>query len=202
MAFQFTQTGQEIQDILDLAQLQIAAPYDSASSYTAGDYCTKDDGFYVCTASTSGTWDGSKWSAVTVGDVLETAIANISSLNATLTQLFTSGTWTPTVSRASVASSSGAWRKIGDIVFLSCIISFDATQASSASLYIDGASLPSFVQNTNCTIGGSGASPTRSFSAATQNNRNVWLAEEGVGRFSAPDVAGITIWFELIAVPR
>lgn len=85
MAFQFTQTGQEIQDILDLAQLQIAAPYDSASSYTAGDYCTKDDGFYVCTASTSGTWDGSKWSAVTVGDVLETAIANISSLNATLT---------------------------------------------------------------------------------------------------------------------
>ena len=195
MAYQFTQTGAEIQDILDLAQLQIAAPYDSGTSYVKGDYCTKDDGFYCANASTTGTWDGSKWTAVTVGDVL-------SSLNATLTQLFTSGTWTPTVSRASVASSSGAWRKIGDIVFLSCIISFDATQASSASLYIDGTSLPSFVQNTNCTIGGSGASPTRSFSAATQNNRNVWLAEEGVGRFSAPDVAGITIWFELIAVPR
>lgn len=80
MAYQFTQTGAEIQDILDLAQLQIAAPYDSASSYSAGDYCTKDDGFYVCTASTSGTWDGSKWSAVTVGDVL-------SSLNATLTNM-------------------------------------------------------------------------------------------------------------------
>lgn len=87
MAYQFTQTGAEIQDILDLAQLQIAAPYDSASSYTAGDYCTKDDGFYVCTASTSGTWDASKWSAVTVGDVLETANANISSLNATLTNI-------------------------------------------------------------------------------------------------------------------
>lgn len=90
MAYQFTQTGAEIQDILDLAQLQIAAPYDSASSYTAGDYCTKGDGFYVCTASTSGTWDGSKWSAVTVGDVLETANANISSLNATLTQFMRS----------------------------------------------------------------------------------------------------------------
>lgn len=121
---------------------------------------------------------------------------------AAINGLFTSGTWTPTVSRAAVSSSSGAWRKIGDIVFLSCIISFDVTQASSASLYIDGASLPSFVQNTNCAIGGSGASPTRSFSAATQNNRNVWLAEEGVGRFSAPDVAGITIWFELTAIPR
>lgn len=92
MAYQFTQTGAEIQDILDLARLQIAAPYDSASSYTAGDYCTKDDGFYVCTASTSGTWDASKWSAVTVGDVLETANANISSLNATLTNITTSET--------------------------------------------------------------------------------------------------------------
>lgn len=80
MAYQFTQTGAQIQSILDLAQLQIAAPYDSASSYTAGDYCTKDDGFYVCTASTSGTWDGSKWSAVTVGDVL-------SSVNATLSNI-------------------------------------------------------------------------------------------------------------------
>ena len=89
MAYQFTQTGAEIQDILDLAQLQIAAPYDAGTSYTAGDYCTKDDGFYVCTASTSGTWDASKWSAVTVGDVLETANANISSLNSNLTQLFT-----------------------------------------------------------------------------------------------------------------
>lgn len=131
------------------------------------------------------------------GDIAQNT-QDISAIN----ELFTSGTWTPTVSRASVASSSGAWRKIGDIVFLSCIISFNATQASSASLYIDGASLPSFVQNTNCTIGGSGASPTRGFTAATQNNRNVWLAEEGVGRFSAPDVAGITIWFELTAIPR
>ena len=106
------------------------------------------------------------------------------------------------MSRASISSASGAWRKIGDIVFLSCIIAFNSTQAASASLYIDGASLPSFVQDKNCQIGGSGASPTRSFSAATQNNRNVWLAEEGVGRFSAPDVAGLTIWFELTAVPR
>lgn len=80
MAYQFTQTGAEIQDILDLAQLQIAAPYDAGTSYTAGMYCTKDDGFYVANASTSGTWDGSKWTAVTVGDVL-------TSINTNLTQL-------------------------------------------------------------------------------------------------------------------
>lgn len=107
MAYQFNQTGAEIQDILDLAQLQIAAPYDAGASYTAGMYCTKDDGFYVCTASTSGTWDASKWSAVTVGDVLETANANISSLNATLTNI-NSGF----VNRLSVSAinlASGSW---------------------------------------------------------------------------------------------
>lgn len=92
MAFQFTQTAEEIQDILDLAQLRIAAPYDAGTSYTAGMYCTKGDGFYVANASTSGTWNASKWTAVTVGDVLETANANISSLNATLTQLTTTYT--------------------------------------------------------------------------------------------------------------
>lgn len=92
MAYKFSQPGAEIQNILDLAHLQIAAPYDAGTSYTAGMYCTKDDGFYVANASTSGTWDGSKWTAVTVGDVLETANANISSLNATLTQLTTTYT--------------------------------------------------------------------------------------------------------------
>lgn len=78
MAYQFTQTGDEIQDILDLAQLQIAAPYDAGTSYTAGMYCTKDDGFYVANASTSGTWDGSKWTAVTVGDELASQASDIS----------------------------------------------------------------------------------------------------------------------------
>lgn len=81
MAYQFTQTGSEIQDILDLAQLQLAAPYDAGTSYTAGMYCTKDDGFYVANASTSGTWNASKWTAVTVGDVLTSINTNLTNIN-------------------------------------------------------------------------------------------------------------------------
>lgn len=88
MPFQFRQTGEEIQDILDLAELQLATPYNDTESYAVGDYCVRGSGFYRCTEATTGTWDASKWSAVTVGDVLETANANIASLNATLSNLY------------------------------------------------------------------------------------------------------------------
>lgn len=85
MSYKFSQPGAEIQNILDLAKLQIAAPYDAGTSYTAGMYCTKDDGFYVANASTSGTWDGSKWTAVTVGDVLTSINTNLTNINSSYT---------------------------------------------------------------------------------------------------------------------
>lgn len=78
MPYQFTQTGAEIQDILDLARNDIAAEYDPTASYVAGNYCTYEDSMYKCTGSTTGAWDGTKWSAVT-------AAGEIASLNATLT---------------------------------------------------------------------------------------------------------------------
>lgn len=204
MAYQFTQTGAEIQDILDLARLQIAAPYDSASSYTAGDYCTKDDGFYVCTASTSGTWDASKWSAVTVGDVLETANANISSLNATLTQLITSGSWTPTISRANVTSSSGKWVKIGSIVFLQALITFNSSQTAKGNIYIDSTSLPSAITAANVNIHGAGGTGTYSFSLSNYANKNIWIAQIGVGRIqaNASSLPGESVYFSMTVVPR
>lgn len=204
MAYQFTQTGAEIQDILDLAQLQIAAPYDSASSYTAGDYCTKDDGFYVCTASTSGTWDASKWSAVTVGDVLETANANISSLNATLTQLTpSSGTWTPTMPRASIASASGKWQAIGSIVFLEGLISFNSSQSNQGNVFIEEASLPTVARGK--AIGGSGTTGNYGITLATGSvNDNVWLSADGHGRFNAQqlDIPSGSLQFAAIALPK
>lgn len=144
MAYQFTQTGAEIQDILDLAQLQIAAPYDSASSYTAGDYCTKDDGFYVCTASTSGTWDASKWSAVTVGDVLETANANISALNATLTSfsnLFSATPTAPTAYSSRCTGISDGYIRVGNVVYVS--VRFELSSATSgATVVLQGMPYP------------------------------------------------------------
>lgn len=43
--------------------------YDTTASYNAGDYCWKDDVLYLCTSPTgnpAGTWDATKWSAVTL----------------------------------------------------------------------------------------------------------------------------------------
>ena len=40
--------------------------YNSATSYSAGDFCKYLGVLYVCTGSTTGTWDPSKWSATTV----------------------------------------------------------------------------------------------------------------------------------------
>lgn len=42
------------------------ADYDSTTSYSAGDFCKYLGVLYVCTGSTTGTWDPSKWSATTV----------------------------------------------------------------------------------------------------------------------------------------
>lgn len=68
MAYQFTQTGAEIQDILDLARNDIAAEYDPTASYVVGDYCTYEDSMYKCTGATTGTFAPAKWTAVTAGD--------------------------------------------------------------------------------------------------------------------------------------
>lgn len=92
MAFQFTQTGQELQDLADTAE-KIAAEYDETASWTTGDYCTHEGTIYRCTASTTGTFDASSWTAVILCDELEglqtrmsTAEGDISALNTVLTQ--------------------------------------------------------------------------------------------------------------------
>ena len=48
----------------------IAPDYSTSVSYVAGDLCTKDDKLYVCTASTSGAWDSTKWSQTDVETLL------------------------------------------------------------------------------------------------------------------------------------
>lgn len=45
----------------------ISDAYDSTHTYNVGDYCIYENALYKCnTASTTGTWDSSKWDAVTV----------------------------------------------------------------------------------------------------------------------------------------
>lgn len=105
MAYQFTQTGQEIQYLLDEA-MQLAEEYDSSVSYAVGDYCSHEGTLYRCTTATTGTWDASKWTSnvivlnalKTLKGRMDTAEGNISSLNTAFTQ---SQTWVTAVSLSS-----------------------------------------------------------------------------------------------------
>lgn len=48
----------------------IAPNYSTSVSYVSGDLCTKDNKLYVCTASTSGAWDSTKWAETDVEELL------------------------------------------------------------------------------------------------------------------------------------
>lgn len=160
MAYQFSQTGQEIQDILDQV-------------------------------------------GINTGNIA-TNTSDISALNATLTQLITSGSWTPTISRANVTSSSGKWVKIGSIVFLQALIKFNSSQTAQGNIYIDSASLPSAITAENVNIHGAGGTGTYSFSLSNYANKNIWIAQIGVGRIqaNASSLPGESVYFSMTVVPR
>ena len=94
MAYQFTQTGQELQYLIDRIY-QIADEYDSSASYAVGDYCSYQGHIYKCTAATTGTFDASAWTdSIFVMDTIKaldtrltTAEGDISALNLSLAQL-------------------------------------------------------------------------------------------------------------------
>ena len=72
----------------------LADEYDSTTSYAVGNYCIKDNVLYVCTATTTGTWDSTKWSAITVGDKLISLDADVATL---LRDIISNGyTWSST----------------------------------------------------------------------------------------------------------
>lgn len=69
-----------------------ASVYNPSSSYSAGDFCVYLGILYVCTGSTTGTWDPSKWTATSTGaqiKAIKTAQAtdegNISTLQGQMT---------------------------------------------------------------------------------------------------------------------
>ena len=57
-----------------------ASPYNSSSSYSAGDFCTRNGVLYVCIGSTTGTFDSSKWEATNLGVQMKAANTKISTL--------------------------------------------------------------------------------------------------------------------------
>lgn len=61
------------------ANPNISDAYDSTHNYVAGDLCIHDDVLYKANASTTGTWDASKWTHTTVDDVI-TALTTVQSI--------------------------------------------------------------------------------------------------------------------------
>ena len=129
--------------------------------------------------------------AYTLADTANTAITNLRS----------NGTWTPTISRATVSSSSGKWYLIGDVCFLSAKITFASSQTDRGDLFIDGSSIPDAARGK--AISGVGAGSLNYNGACTDANNNVWLAR-GNSRIRATDtnLPGTTILFRLTAVPK
>lgn len=118
MAYQFTQTGQEIQYLLDEA-MQLAEEYDSSVSYAVGDYCSHEGTLYRCTTATTGTWDASKWTdnvivlnaLKTLKGRMDTAEGDIDALEALFSQSYSTKTGT-----TAYGSMTNRYVKIGKLI--------------------------------------------------------------------------------------
>lgn len=55
-----------VKEVSDFANQNFAEEYDSTSSYAVGDYCIYESVLYKCIASTTGTFDSTKWTSVVV----------------------------------------------------------------------------------------------------------------------------------------
>jgi len=121
-----TKTTADINNVLNLANGYIAAPWNSATSYAVGDYCSRSGKVYRCTAATSGSWVASRWVEVVIGDELAKRInynsivlgeaKQVSSGSDNFTQLQTidlpAGVWLITAG-ASFGNNANGYRQIG-----------------------------------------------------------------------------------------
>ena len=57
-----------VKDVTDKANLNLAEEYDSTSTYAVDDYCVYESVLYKCTASTTGSFDSTKWTQVVITD--------------------------------------------------------------------------------------------------------------------------------------
>lgn len=133
-------------------------------------------------------------------DIAQNA-SDIDALNSNLTNKFTNGTWTPTVMRANIAAAYGKWFKIGDVYFLSGDITFSSNQTAQGNIYIAEDNFP--MNDGAYAIYGSGGASFQYVLGCTSINKNVWVAQVGIGRIQATQsgLAGDTVRFELIAIP-
>lgn len=144
------QDYEELQNIVNFASDMVATPFDASKSYAVGEYCRRESGFYVRNTAGSGAWDASKWTPTTVGDALKAANAEISALNATLTQ-FTNGfsvaPTAPSAYNSMVTDINDGYVKIGRLVFVSCYFVMAQSSGSSGSQVLSGLPLPVGTRN-------------------------------------------------------
>lgn len=140
MAYQFTQTGAELQDLIDRIY-QIAEEYDPGTSYVIGDYCSYGGKVYRCTAATTGTFNPSKWTdSVIVMDAVKSLKGRMDTAEGNITSLQTNTvkkgdiivhTGTATTSAAGTASFATSY----PVTEYSCL-SVAANQAVSGYMLI------------------------------------------------------------------
>ena len=65
--------GTDTGEFVEMVNIDTIAPaYDSSVTYNVGDYCVEQGNLYVCnTANTTGTWDSSKWTKITIKQALD-----------------------------------------------------------------------------------------------------------------------------------
>lgn len=188
MAYQFTQTGQEIQYLLDEA-MQLAEEYDSSVSYAVGDYCSHEGTLYRCTTATTGTWDASKWTdnvivlnaLKTLKGRMDTAEGNIqanaddiSALNQSLTPSALSYTFTAGAN-VSLRGTSAVY-KSGNIIHIGVYFDATAQLANNATI---------------CTVSGNLPKPITSYVTAAVHGI---ASTEGMIQIERGDLTRIKTW--------
>lgn len=162
----FNQTAAEIQNILNMAQNDVAAPFLTTTYYTKGQYCSKDGKIYRRKTAGSGAWNASDWDEVVLADELVSAKA------------FTS----PTAYSSRATDISGGYIRIGNVVIVA--VTFKATNTqSSAAVYLQGLPNAAFSQGLCGAVPGSN---TASFAFVNASG------QVGFGPLSQNAVATVT----------
>lgn len=115
------QTEADINNILNIAQNYIVSPFLTTTSYSVGEYCTRNGKVYRCNTATSGAWSASKWTEVVLANDL------VSSKSPTA----------PTAYSSRATNITGGYIQVGKVVFVS--VSFTAANANTGTVvYLQG----------------------------------------------------------------
>ena len=115
------QTEAQIQNILNMAQNDVAAPFLTTTNYSAGQYCSKDGKVYRRKTAGSGAWNASQWDEVVLADDM------VSSKSPTA----------PTAYSSRATNIIGGYIQVGKLVFVS--VSFTAANSQSSTVvYLQG----------------------------------------------------------------